>query len=207
MPSGRAREIAAGYGGNFRVYVGCGTGTPVETRRTGYEGGRRHAGDRLPSTALLRRHDRVQPEGPEAWLHWAGAPSVTEIRSYPTSEVRRPLVETVSRAIGESTGRGCSFCSAPTASRKARRPGRPYRSETERRYRGDAVVSRPPHALSFQSRAGRAAWLSPTRWTRRRVSRGRGPEPGRRPGELRLRPHRDAPRARHPAAAHARKWV
>jgi len=99
------------------------------------------------------------------WLRWAGCSfPVTEVRSYPDHpKYVAALAETVSAAIRE-IGRDDAFLlfSAHGVPQSLVDGGDPYRAETERTV---AAVMRSfpglPHALSWQSRAGRAVWLSP----------------------------------------------
>lgn len=99
------------------------------------------------------------------WLGRAGCSfPVTEVRSYPDHpKYVAALAETVSRALGEA-GRDGAFLlfSAHGVPQSLVDRGDPYREETERTV---AAVMRSfpglPHALSWQSRAGRAVWLSP----------------------------------------------
>ena len=99
------------------------------------------------------------------WLRWAGCSfPVTEVRSYPDHpKYVAALAETVSAAFRE-IGRDDAFLlfSAHGVPQSLIDRGDPYRAETERTV---AAVMRSfpgvPHALSWQSRAGRAVWLSP----------------------------------------------
>jgi ferrochelatase len=99
------------------------------------------------------------------WLRRAGcAFPVTEVRSYPDHpKYVAALAETVSRSIGEA-GRDGTFLlfSAHGVPQSLIDGGDPYRDETERTVA--AVMRSFPgasHSLSWQSRAGRAVWLSP----------------------------------------------
>ncbi|MGE5247823.1 MAG: ferrochelatase [Verrucomicrobiota bacterium] len=99
------------------------------------------------------------------WLAWAGCPiPVTEIRSYPDHpKYVAALAETVSGRIEgvDSAGMFLLFSAHGVPKRLIDR-GDPYQSETERTV---AAVMRNfpglPHGISYQSRAGRAEWLSP----------------------------------------------
>ncbi len=99
------------------------------------------------------------------WLRRAGCTfPVTEVRSYPDHpKYVAALTETVSRAIGEA-GRDGAFLlfSAHGVPQSLIDGGDPYRDETERTVAA-VMQSFPgiPHSLSWQSRAGRAVWLSP----------------------------------------------
>jgi ferrochelatase len=99
------------------------------------------------------------------WMKWAGcAFPLTEVRSYPDHpKYVAALAETVSSRI-RGVGREGMFLlfSAHGVPKSLIDGGDPYQEETERTV---AAVMRSfpglPHGLSYQSRAGRAEWLSP----------------------------------------------
>ncbi len=99
------------------------------------------------------------------WMTWAGCSfPVTEIRSYPEHpKYVAALAETVASAIRGADRDGIFLLfSAHGVPQALIDGGDPYRAETERTV---AAVMRGfpglPHGISFQSRAGRAAWLGP----------------------------------------------
>jgi ferrochelatase len=99
------------------------------------------------------------------WMAWAGCSfPVTEIRSYPGHpKYVAALAETVSTAIRAADPKGMFLLfSAHGVPQALVDAGDPYRAETETTV---AAVMRSfpgvPHGISYQSRAGRAAWLSP----------------------------------------------
>jgi len=99
------------------------------------------------------------------WTAWAGCTfPVTEVRSYPDHpKYVAALAGTVSTAIGAADREGMFLLfSAHGVPRALIDAGDPYRDETERTV---AAVMRSfpgvPHGISYQSRAGKAEWLSP----------------------------------------------
>ncbi|MBE0568425.1 MAG: ferrochelatase [Deltaproteobacteria bacterium] len=154
-------------GGNFRVYVGMRYWHPLS----------KHAalemkGDGVTRAIALplyphycRATTGSSLKDLRRWLHWAGCSfPVTEIRSYPDHpKYVAALAETVSRAIrGIDRDGAFLLFSAHGVPKSLVDRGDPYQAETERTV---AAVMRSfpgiPHAISYQSRAGRAEWLSP----------------------------------------------
>ena len=154
-------------GGNFRVYVGMRYWHPLS----------KHAALAMKEDGVTRAialplypHYCGATTGSSLkdlrrWLRWAGCSfPVTEVRSYPVHpKYVAALAETVSRAIDGVDREGMFLLfSAHGVPQSLVDRGDPYRSETEATV---AAVMRSfpglPHALSFQSRAGRAVWLSP----------------------------------------------
>jgi ferrochelatase len=154
-------------GGNFRVYVGMRYWHPLS----------KHAALDMKEDGVTRAI--ALPLYPQycgattgsslkdlrRWLRWADCPfPVTEVRSYPDHpKYVAALADTVSRAIRGIGPEGAFLLfSAHGVPQSLVDRGDPYREETERTV---AAVMRSfpglPHALSWQSRAGRAAWLSP----------------------------------------------
>jgi ferrochelatase len=154
-------------GGNFKVYVAMRYWHPVA----------RHA-------ALEMKEDGVSravalPLYPQycaattgsslndlrRWMKWAGCTfPVSEIRSYPEHpKYVAALAGTVASAIGGADRNGMFLLfSAHGIPQAMIDGGDPYRAETEATV---AAVMRGfpgiPHGISYQSRAGRAVWLSP----------------------------------------------
>jgi ferrochelatase len=154
-------------GGNYKVYVGMRYWHPLS----------KHA-------ALAMRDDGVArvialPLYPQycgattgsglkdlrRWLARAGCSfPLTEVRSYPEHpKYVAALSETVSDALREAGPEGAFLLfSAHGVPQALIDRGDPYRSETEATV---AAVMRSfpgiPHALSWQSRVGRAEWLAP----------------------------------------------
>ncbi|MEW6719860.1 MAG: ferrochelatase [Thermodesulfobacteriota bacterium] len=168
-------------GGNFRVYVGMRYWHPLS----------KHAALEMKDDGVT--HAIALPLYPQycrattgsslkdlrRWLHWAGCSfPVTEVRSYPEHpKYVAALAETVSRTIGGIDREGMFLLfSAHGVPQALIDGGDPYRAETEATVAA-VMKSFPgiPHALSWQSRAGRAVWLSPdtvdevTRLARERV--------------------------------------
>ena len=154
-------------GGNFKVYVGMRYWHPLS----------RHAALDMKEDGVARAI--ALPLYPQycgattgsslkdlkRWLAWAGCSfPVTEVRSYPDHPgYVAALAETVSRAIAGRDREGMFLLfSAHGVPQRLIDNGDPYRAETEATVAG-VMRSFPglPHALSWQSRAGRAAWLSP----------------------------------------------
>ena len=160
-------EALVATGGNFKVYVAMRYWHPSA----------KHA-------ALDMKEDRVSravalPLYPQycaattgsslndlrRWMKWAGcAFPVSEIRSYPEHpRYVAALAGTVASAI-EGADRDGMFLlfSAHGIPKAMIDGGDPYQAETERTV---AAVMRGfpgiPHGISYQSRAGRAVWLSP----------------------------------------------
>jgi ferrochelatase len=100
------------------------------------------------------------------WMKWAGCSCpLTEIRSYPEHpKYVAALAETVADALRGAADRDGIFLlfSAHGVPQALIDGGDPYRSETERTV---AAVMRSfpglPHGISYQSKVGRTAWLSP----------------------------------------------
>jgi len=99
------------------------------------------------------------------WLEWAGCGfPLTEIRSYPENpKYVAALAETVASTIAGADRDGMFLLFSAHGIPKAMIDGGdPYQAETERTV---AAVMRGfpgvPHGISYQSRAGRAVWLSP----------------------------------------------
>jgi ferrochelatase len=100
------------------------------------------------------------------WMKWAGCSCpLTEIRSYPEHPMYvAALAETVADALRGAADRDGIFLlfSAHGVPQALIDGGDPYRSETERTV---AAVMRSfpglPHGISYQSKVGRTAWLSP----------------------------------------------
>ena len=99
------------------------------------------------------------------WMKWAGcAFPIAEIRSYPEhTKYVAALAETVSSTIAGAKRDGMFLLFSAHGIPKAMIDGGdPYQEETERTV---AAVMRGfpgiPHGISYQSRAGRAVWLSP----------------------------------------------
>jgi ferrochelatase len=160
-------EALLGTGGNFKAYVGMRYWHPLA----------KHA-------ALDMKEDGVSraialPLYPQycsattgsslndlrRWMKWAGCTApLSEIRSYPDHpKYVAALAGTVALAI-EGADRDGMFLlfSAHGVPRAMIDGGDPYQAETERTV---AAVMRGfpgiPHGISYQSRAGRAAWLAP----------------------------------------------
>ncbi len=161
------QESLAGTGGNFKVYVGMRYWYPLTKHAVleMKEDGVTHA-IALP----LYPHYCSATTGSSLkdlrrWLAWAGcAFPVTEVRSYPDHpKYVAALAETVSSRIREAEREGMFLLfSAHGVPKSLVDAGDPYQAETERTV---AAVMRSfpglPHGLSYQSRAGRAEWLSP----------------------------------------------
>ena len=99
------------------------------------------------------------------WMRWAGCSfPLTEVRSYPDHpKYVAAVAETVAIAIRNADPDGTFLLfSAHGVPQALIDGGDPYRSETERTVAA-VMKSFPglPHGISFQSRAGRAAWLTP----------------------------------------------
>ncbi len=161
------QEALKETGGNFKVYVGMRYWHPLS----------RHA-------ALEMKEDGVAqaialPLYPQycsattgssladlrRGLSWAGCTfPVREVRSYPDHPgYIRALSETVAVAVRAAGSEGLFLLfSAHGVPKRLIDSGDPYRAETERTV---AAVMQDfpgvPHAISFQSRAGRAEWLQP----------------------------------------------
>jgi len=160
-------EALVSTGGNFKVYVGMRYWYPLA----------KHA-------ALEMKEDGVRraialPLYPQycaattgssmndlrRWLAWAGCSfPVAEIRSYPEHPMYvAALAETVASTL-RGVDRDGTFLlfSAHGVPKALIDGGDPYQAETERTV---AAVMRSfpgiPHGISYQSRAGRAEWLSP----------------------------------------------
>ena len=160
-------EALRGTGGNFKVYVGMRYWHPLS----------KHA-------ALEMKEDGVSraialPLYPQycaattgsslndlrRWMKWAGCLfPVTEVRSYPDHpKYVAALAETVASTI-RGVGRDGMFLlfSAHGVPKALIDGGDPYQAETVATV---AAVMRTfpglPHGISYQSRAGRAEWLSP----------------------------------------------
>ena len=156
-----------GTGGSFKVYVGMRYWHPLSKHAAldMKEDGVSHA-IALP----LYPHYCGATTGSSLndlrrWLSWAGcAFPVTEIRSYPDHpKYVAALAETVSARIGGADRDGMFLLfSAHGVPKRLIDRGDPYQEETERTV---SAVMRAfaglPHGISYQSRAGRAAWLSP----------------------------------------------
>ncbi len=160
-------EALRGTGGNFKVYVGMRYWHPLS----------KHAALDMKEDGVTRAialplypHYCKATTGSSLndlrrWLHWAGCDfPVTEVRSYPDHpKYVAALAETVSRAIRGIDREGMFLLfSAHGVPKRLIVGGDPYQAETERTV---AAVMREfpglPHALSYQSRAGREEWLSP----------------------------------------------
>jgi ferrochelatase len=154
-------------GGNFKVYVGMRYWHPLA----------KHAALEMKEDGVTRAialplypHYCSATTGSSLndlrrWLKWAGCDfPVTEVRSYPEHpKYVAALAETVSSRIREVDREGMFLLfSAHGVPKRLIDGGDPYREETERTV---AAVMRSfpglPHGLSYQSRAGRAEWLSP----------------------------------------------
>lgn len=154
-------------GGNFRVYVGMRYGHPLAKRAA------------LAMKADGVTHAIALPLYPQycgattgssmkdlrRQLHRAGCLfPVTEVRSYPDhTKYVAALAETVSSAIRGVDREGMFLLfSAHGVPQALIDGGDPYRAETEATVAA-VMKSFPglPHALSWQSRAGRAVWLTP----------------------------------------------
>jgi ferrochelatase len=161
------QEALLGTGGNFKVYVGMRYWHPLS----------KHAALDMKEDGVARAialplypHYCKATTGSSLndlrrWMHWAGcAFPVTEVRSYPDHpKYVAALAETVSRTIRGIDREGMFLLfSAHGVPKRLIDGGDPYQAETERTV---AAVMREfpglPHALSYQSRAGRAEWLSP----------------------------------------------
>ncbi|HEX9191502.1 MAG TPA: ferrochelatase [Candidatus Deferrimicrobiaceae bacterium] len=168
-------------GGNFKVYVGMRYWHPLA----------KHAALEMKEDGVSRAVALpLYPQYCSAttgsslndlrrWMKWAGCTfPVSEIRSYPEHpKYVAALAGTVASAIGGADRDGMFLLFSAHGVPKAMiDAGDPYQAETERTV---AAVMRGfpgiPHGISFQSRAGRAAWLSPdtvdevTRLARERV--------------------------------------
>ena len=99
------------------------------------------------------------------WMKWAGcAAPVAEVRSYPEHpKYVAALTETVASTIDGADRDGMYLLfSAHGVPKALIDGGDPYQAETEATVAA-VVRSFPglPHGISYQSRAGRAVWLSP----------------------------------------------
>jgi ferrochelatase len=157
----------AGTGGNFRVYVGMRYWHPLSKHAAL---GMKEDGVTRAIALPLYPHYCSATTGSSLhdlrrWLKWAGcAFPVTEVRSYADHpKYVAALAETVSSRIRgvEREGMFLLFSAHGVPKRLIDR-GDPYQAETERTV---AAVMRKfqglPHGISYQSRAGRAEWLSP----------------------------------------------
>ena len=160
-------EALARTGGKFKVYVGMRYWHPLA----------KHAVLEMKEDGVVRAIALpLYPQYCSAttgssfndlrrWMRWAGcAFPVTEIRSYPDHpKYVAALAETVSAALRGVDREGVFLLfSAHGVPKALIDGGDPYRGETERTV---AAVMRGfpglPHGISYQSRAGRAEWLSP----------------------------------------------
>jgi ferrochelatase len=160
-------EALTGTGGNFKVYVGMRYWHPLS----------RHAALEMKEDAVAQAIALpLYPQYCSATtgsslsdlrrsLSWAGCTfPLKEVRSYPDHPgYIRALSETVAAGVREAGTEGSFLLfSAHGVPKRLIDSGDPYRDETERTV---AAVMRNfsgiPHALSFQSRAGREEWLSP----------------------------------------------
>jgi len=160
-------EALQGTGGNFKVYVGMRYWHPLA----------KHAALEMKEDGVTRAVALpLYPQYCSAttgsslkdlrrWLRWAGcAFPVTDIRSYPDHpRYIAALAESVSSRIAGVDRDGMFLLfSAHGVPRSLVDRGDPYQGETERTV---AAVMRSfpglPHAISYQSRAGRAEWLAP----------------------------------------------
>jgi len=160
-------EALLATGGNFRVYVAMRYWHPVA----------KHAALEMKEDGVSRAIALpLYPQYCSAttgsslndlrrWMKWAGcAFPLTEIRSYPEHpKYVAALAGTVASAIGGADPSGLFLLfSAHGIPQAMIDGGDPYQAETEATV---AAVMRGfpgiPHGISYQSRAGRAVWLSP----------------------------------------------
>jgi len=160
-------EALLATGGNIRVYVGMRYWHPLS----------KHAALEMKEDGVTRAVALpLYPQYCSAttgsslndlrrWVKWAGCTfPVSEIRSYPEHpKYIAALAGTVASAIGGADRNGMFLLFSAHGVPKAMIDGGdPYQAETERTV---AAVMRSfpdiPHGISYQSRAGRAVWLSP----------------------------------------------
>jgi len=160
-------EALARTGGNFRVYVGMRYWYPL-ARHAALEM-KEDAVDRAIALPLYPQYCAATTGSSindlRRWMKWARCPfPLTEIRSYPDHpKYVAALSETVASTIREVDRHGMFLLfSAHGVPKALIDGGDPYQTETERTV---AAVMRSfpdlPHGISYQSRAGRAEWLSP----------------------------------------------
>jgi ferrochelatase len=161
------QEALLATGGNIRVYVGMRYWHPLS----------KHAALEMKEDGVTRAVALpLYPQYCSAttgsslndlrrWVKWAGCTfPVSEIRSYPEHpKYIAALAGTVASAIGGADRNGMFLLFSAHGVPKAMIDGGdPYQAETERTV---AAVMRRfpdiPHGISYQSRAGRAVWLSP----------------------------------------------
>ena len=160
-------EALRATGGNFRVYVGMRYWHPLS----------KHAALEMKEDGVSRAVALpLYPQYCSAttgsslsdlrrWMKWAGCTfPLSEIRSYPDHpKYVAALAGTVSSVVGGVSRDGMFLLFSAHGVPKAMiDAGDPYQAETERTV---AAVMRRfpgiPHGISYQSRAGRAEWLSP----------------------------------------------
>jgi len=160
-------EALLATGGNIRVYVGMRYWHPLS----------KHAALEMKEDGVTRAVALpLYPQYCSAttgsslndlrrWVKWAGCTfPVSEIRSYPEHpKYIAALAGAVASAIGGADRNGMFLLFSAHGVPKAMIDGGdPYQAETERTV---AAVMRSfpdiPHGISYQSRAGRAVWLSP----------------------------------------------
>jgi ferrochelatase len=165
---GRALEAALrATGGNFKVYVAMRYWHPnakhaaLEMKEDGVS--RAVALPLYPQYCAATTGSSLNDL--RRWMKWAGcAFPLAEIRSYPEHpKYVAALAETVASTIAGADRDGMFLLFSAHGIPKAMIDGGdPYQAETERTV---AAVMRAfpgvPHGISYQSRAGRAVWLSP----------------------------------------------
>jgi protoporphyrin/coproporphyrin ferrochelatase len=160
-------EALAATAGTFKVYVGMRYWHPLSK-----EAVLRMKEDRVDRAIALPLYPQYcrattgsSLDDLRRWLHWAGcAFPLTEIRSYPDApKYVAALAETVSTTIRTVDREGLFLLfSAHGVPKRLVDAGDPYQRETERTV-GAVMRSFPgiAHTVAYQSRAGRAEWLSP----------------------------------------------
>jgi ferrochelatase len=160
-------EALLAAGGNFRVYVGMRYWHPLSKHAA--LGMKEDGVTRAIALPLYPQYCSATTGSSlndlRRWLSWAGCTfPLSEIRSYPEHpKYVAALAGTVASTI-EGADRGGMFLlfSAHGVPKAMIDGGDPYQAETERTV---AAVMRRfpgiPHGISYQSRAGRAVWLSP----------------------------------------------
>jgi len=160
-------EALLATGGNFKVYVGMRYWHPLAKHAA--LGMKEDGVSRAVALPLYPQYCSATTGSSlsdlRRWMKWAGcAFPVSEIRSYPEHpKYVAALAGTVASAIGGADRDGMFLLfSAHGIPQAMIDGGDPYQAETERTV---AAVMRRfpgiPHGISYQSRAGRAVWLSP----------------------------------------------